>query len=257
MGLSPYTGWDGDDEDEEARARRQLAARAVGDEQGMIRYHAPNDPSRQGMPGPGALQRLTPSAAPSYPAGGLQRRPPAPAVGQPVLVRGDNAPTFAAKNGKRRTAMLMNKPILSERDIQEALGQGNVRLAYLGKRVGEAETNNIVHSILRAAQYAGHQISPEEREFIRRITDVTLPEKFDPYADYLRQDQNGRWILFRANKSQPGKTAADTGVKDGRGARPSRTRSAGDLVSYKGRVHRILTVNKDGSLTIDPNLENR
>jgi hypothetical protein len=160
--------------------------------------------------------------------------------------------TYAAKIGEGRTALLMNKLTLSEQDKQELLRQGNVRLAYLGKRVDDAETNNRVHNILRAAQFAGRQISPQENEFIRKTTGVTLPEKFDPQSDYLRQDENGRWMLFNASKNEPGKvTVTDTGVKGTRGQRRP-ARSAGSLVPYKGQMHKIISVNKDGSLVIVP-----
>jgi hypothetical protein len=175
------------------------------------------------------------------------------AAGQTGIYPLTGEQTYAAKIGEGRTALLMIKLILSEQDKQELLRQGNVRLAYLGKRVEDAETNNRVHNIMRAAQFAGRQISPEENEFIRKTTGVTLPEKFDPQADYLRQDENGRWILFNASKSEPGKvTVTDTGVKGARGRRPP-ARSAGSLVPYKGQMHKIISVNKDGSYVLDPN----
>src|SRR5262249_20144868 len=61
-GLSPYTGWDGDDKDE-ARGKRQLAERAVGDDQRMMTHPAPDDPARKGI-SPPQLQRVGEDAGP-------------------------------------------------------------------------------------------------------------------------------------------------------------------------------------------------
>ena len=52
---------------------------------GMITHVPPDHPSRQAMPAPEEVQRLTPNATPSYQTTKLQRVPPTPGVSQTPL----------------------------------------------------------------------------------------------------------------------------------------------------------------------------